>query len=265
MATRSLPALLSIGLFLTSGLAAPAAGQGDVLERQVAGRAPFGYIIQHCTIPGTVALTFDDGPYIYTSHVLDLLDQYGANATFFINGDNLAHNIADPLTPWPEILGRMFGSGHQIGSHTMSHVDLSTVSTAVRQTQIWELEDALGRVIGVVPTYLRPPYASCSADCLSDVEGMGYRVVNFDLDTRDWMYQTPGAIQRSINTFSRALDAGSPLTSSFLVLSHDTLQQTAEALTPFMLEKIRASGYRAVTVGECLGDPAANWYRPLAS
>jgi hypothetical protein len=28
-----------------------------------------------------------------------------------------------------------------------------------------------------------------------------------------------------------------------------------------MLQTLQAKGYRAVTVGECLGDPEANWYR----
>jgi peptidoglycan/xylan/chitin deacetylase (PgdA/CDA1 family) len=44
--------------------------------------------IYDCQKPGDVALTFDDGPYIYTMKILDLLDQYGAKATFFITGNN---------------------------------------------------------------------------------------------------------------------------------------------------------------------------------
>jgi hypothetical protein len=44
--------------------------------------------VYHCVTNGDVALTFDDGPYIYTSHILDLLDQYKAKATFFIVGIN---------------------------------------------------------------------------------------------------------------------------------------------------------------------------------
>jgi peptidoglycan/xylan/chitin deacetylase (PgdA/CDA1 family) len=35
-----------------------------------------------------MALTFDDGPFIYTSHILDVLAQYNASATFFITGNN---------------------------------------------------------------------------------------------------------------------------------------------------------------------------------
>jgi peptidoglycan/xylan/chitin deacetylase (PgdA/CDA1 family) len=41
-----------------------------------------------CAETGTMALTFDDGPYIYTSKIVDLLKQYDAKATFFITGNN---------------------------------------------------------------------------------------------------------------------------------------------------------------------------------
>jgi peptidoglycan/xylan/chitin deacetylase (PgdA/CDA1 family) len=44
--------------------------------------------IYDCANAGDMALTFDDGPFIYTSHILDLLDQYNASATFFITGNN---------------------------------------------------------------------------------------------------------------------------------------------------------------------------------
>lgn len=37
---------------------------------------------------GVVALTFDDGPSAYTDDLLDLLDEYGAKATFFISKSN---------------------------------------------------------------------------------------------------------------------------------------------------------------------------------
>lgn len=41
--------------------------------------------IQDCIKPNVIAFSFDDGPYIYTKDLLDLLDSYGAKATFFIS------------------------------------------------------------------------------------------------------------------------------------------------------------------------------------
>jgi len=207
-----------------------------------------------------VALTFDDGPYYHTPHILDLLDQAGAKATFFINGNNWAHNIDDESTPWPEILRRIVNSGHQLGSHTWSHIEMTAASSSARGEQMHRLEDALFKVIGKMPTYFRPPFATCEGSCPTDLANMGYHVVNFDLDTKDYENNTTETIVTAKNIFSNALAAGSS-SSSFLVLAHDVHEQTAVALTPFMLEKIKEKGYRAVTVGECLGDSAANWYK----
>lgn len=38
------------------------------------GDVPYGQAIFHCTQPGTVALTFDDGPWKYTEELLDVLE-----------------------------------------------------------------------------------------------------------------------------------------------------------------------------------------------
>lgn len=254
--TMRLSTALSLVPLAAPGHAAPAEPP-RVAARDVA----FGSIITQCTVPGVVALTFDDGPYYHTPQILDLLDQAGAKATFFINGNNWSNNIDDESTPWPEILRRIVNSGHQLGSHTWSHIDMTVASSATRSEQIHRLEDPIRKVIGKTPTYFRPPYATCEGQCLTDLESMGYHVVNFDLDTKDYENNTPDSIVTAKNTFSNALAAGSS-GSSFLVLAHDVHEQTATKLTPHMLEKIKEKGYRAVTVGECLGDSAANWYKP---
>lgn len=80
-----------------------------VLEKRVA----VGQIITSCTVPGTVAIAFDDGPFQYTSQALDILDRAGMKGTFFVNGqnyDNINNNAA--------VVQRMVNSGHQVGSHT---------------------------------------------------------------------------------------------------------------------------------------------------
>lgn len=74
---------------------------------------PFGALIDHCVVPGTVALTFDDGPFWYTSGLLDILSEYGAPVTFFVNG----HNLGDVYES-SEVVQRIVQEGHQLGSHT---------------------------------------------------------------------------------------------------------------------------------------------------
>lgn len=44
-------------------------------------------MIRNCK-PGYVALTYDDGPNIYTKDLVALLDEKQVPATFFVNGEN---------------------------------------------------------------------------------------------------------------------------------------------------------------------------------
>ncbi len=67
----------------------------------------YGVALNHCTVPNTIALPFDDGPYIYKEHVLDILANTSIHATFFLNDDwkgniyNLSH-----------VVKRMLAEGH---------------------------------------------------------------------------------------------------------------------------------------------------------
>ncbi|CCO29969.1 hypothetical protein BN14_03993 [Rhizoctonia solani AG-1 IB] len=50
--------------------------------------------------------------------------------------------------------------GHQIGSHTWGHKDLSTLSWDQVHDEMWRVEQALQRIIGVNPAFMRPPYGN---------------------------------------------------------------------------------------------------------
>lgn len=137
-----------------------------------------------CTEPGTVAITYDDGPYIYTNDVLDQFAERGFKATFFITGININKgSIDDASTPWPAMIRRMIAEGHQVASHTWSHQDLSAITKEQRYDQMIKNEMAIANVIGKFPTYMRPPYSSCSGECPQDLADLGYVISYFDLDS----------------------------------------------------------------------------------
>lgn len=64
---------------------------------------------------------------------------------------------------WPALIQRMYNSGHQIASHTWSHPDLCNITSAQRKNEMYKNEMALRNILGVIPTYMRPPYSSCTA------------------------------------------------------------------------------------------------------
>jgi peptidoglycan/xylan/chitin deacetylase (PgdA/CDA1 family) len=153
-------------------------------DRKVAGRAvartkfgsvPYGASITKCTVPGKIALTFDDGPCEFTGQVLDTLEANGAKGTFFVVGASGDAGIASGK--YTSVLKRMVANGHQIGSHSYSHADFETLSNEGKIAELTKLEDAFVATLGYIPTYFRPPYTSCGSQCYAALGEMGYHVV----------------------------------------------------------------------------------------
>jgi len=236
-------------------------GSTTGVVRTHVGNVAYGEDIGSCSVAGTIALTFDDGPYIYTSQVLDMLKTYGAKATFFVTGNNLGKGAIDTTQQWSDLIKRMDAEGHQVASHTWTHPDLSTLSEADRRTEMYNNEAALKNIIGKFPTYMRPPYSSCTGACPTTMSDLGYHIIYFDVDTDDYNNDTPQLIVNAQNNFAAKVEGTSPNTQDFLVIAHDIHQNTAATLVQYMLESVKRNGYRAVTVGDCMGDPQANWYR----
>ena len=211
---------------------------------------------------GDVALTFDDGPYIYTAALLDLLARYSVKASFFVVGSNGNGDI-DQVSQWADLIRRMYAESHHVASHTWTHPYLTRLSSADRREQMYRNEEALANILGVIPTYMRPPYLDFDDATGADMADLGYHVISTNLDTLDWQNFTPETIQQSLNIFSDATNA-SPASSSFIVLNHDIYRTTVYTEVEFEIQRLQSRGYRAVTVGECLGDSPANWYRPAS-
>lgn len=145
------------------------------------GSLPYGVEISSCLRPGTVALTFDDGPNPYlTGEVLDLLDERGVKATFFVNGLNSGY-ITDPGKS--QHVTRMIASGHHIASHGWSHLNLNDVPYETKRSEITLLENALSGIMGGIPTYFRPPFGACNGECLGLLAEYGYHVVSLHIQS----------------------------------------------------------------------------------
>jgi peptidoglycan/xylan/chitin deacetylase (PgdA/CDA1 family) len=192
------------------------------------------------------------------------MKQYNAKATFFITGNNINKGQIDITPELTSVLKRMDSEGHQLASHTWTHLDLSAISSIDRKQQMWKNEMALRNIVGKIPTYMRPPYSSCVGECETDMAALGYHVIYFNVDTDDYEQDSPNLIQHSKDWFVGNITAGGATAAggaTWLDIQHDIHEQTANNLTEYMLKTITTLGYKGVTVGECLGDPVANWYR----
>jgi peptidoglycan/xylan/chitin deacetylase (PgdA/CDA1 family) len=100
---------------------------------------------------GYVALTIDDGPDpIVTPKVLELLDRFGAKATFFCIGARVGE--------FPELAREIVRRGHAIENHTQHHRwYFSLLGVGGLRQEIARAQRAIGEVSGSEPRYFRAP------------------------------------------------------------------------------------------------------------
>ena len=84
-----------------------------------------------------VYLTFDDGPSVYTTEILDILDEYDVKATFFVLGKEDATSI--------ELIQDIYERGHTVGMHSYSH----------KYNEIYASEDAFMEDYQKIYTFLK--------------------------------------------------------------------------------------------------------------
>ena len=120
------------------------------------------------------------------------------------------------------------------------------------------VDDALLKILGVRPTYMRPPYGNTSPEALSWLNGHGYRVVNWNVDTNDW--QHPLDFKADLAGYRDVLKDPSTKGKSFISLQHDAEQGTAQVFSKLAIEYVLSKGFNIMPVGECVGD-TTGWYR----
>ncbi|KDR68549.1 hypothetical protein GALMADRAFT_1035028 [Galerina marginata CBS 339.88] len=210
-------------------------------------RQALARVVTSCVNPNTAALTIDDGPYVYLYDVSKALVAANATGTFFFNGNNYAC-IYDP-----DSIKRVqyaYSHGHQIGSHTWSHSDLTTLSWDNIHNEMWLVEQALQRIIGVTPAFMRPPYGNYN-DLVRQASAIrGQVLALWDFDSGDSTGSTPAQSEAAYTQ----LIARHP--SNILALNHETEETTAHQVLPFAIQKLQAAGYRLVSLAECTGLPA---------
>ncbi|ORX78617.1 glycoside hydrolase/deacetylase [Anaeromyces robustus] len=206
--------------------------------------------IYHCTEPNTIALTFDDGPYIYTTDLLDQLKEAGIHATFFINGYNWWHDLeTDPEKQ--AILTRAHNEGHQIASHTWRHA-IPEIKEEIKPN-LSRLDDLIEKCTGYRPKYFRAPKGDCKEDCIAYLEELGYHVIQWDTDTNDWDKDI--GIEKRVSMVKEFLtNEFDQKRENYLVLMHDVHEHTVKQIVPWVIKNAPLDKYKFVTVAECLGD-----------
>lgn len=187
------------------------------------------------TVPMTngkklVALTFDDGPSTATTgRLLDILKAKGVKATFFVVGTMASRA--------PDLLKREVAEGHEVGSHSTYHQDLSKLNATDLQADVANMDRIFTETLGRKVEIMRPPYGSVS-DIMRGY--LGKPMIYWSVDPMDWKYRDAATVRANVvgATFDGAV-----------VLMHDIHASTVDAVAG-IIDDLRAQGYEFLTVSE---------------
>ena len=150
-----------------------------------------------------IALTFDDGPNTtITPQVLDLLEEHGITATFFLIGNNITPESAEPVR-------RALSLGCDIENHSVTHGFMDKMTPEVIREEIAGCTRRITEITGREPAFFRPPFIALNQQLFDNVDltficGSG---------CEDWV-PTVSAEERARRTLANAKDGE-------IVLLHD--------------------------------------------
>ena len=181
-----------------------------------------------------IALTFDDGPHpLYTASLLDLLEESGVRATFFVVGEK--------AEAYPWLVRRMHEDGHEVGIHHYKHVSNWRLAPHRLREELEATDRVIRMSAGVRPLLYRPPWGRLSPFTLAVAKD--YETVIWSHILGDWKIQNCFDLSERLETI--------PADGSIVVLHDDGSNPGADEAAPaFMigeLEKYLDSALRKGT------------------
>ncbi len=181
-----------------------------------------------------IAITFDDGPGKYTARLLKILEKNGALATFFVVGNRAKSNS--------ELISKIVGGGHEVGSHTWQHSDFSKLSYADALADMKKSNDAIEKACGKRPTLVRPPYGAMGKSLSYAAVMQNQAIITWSVDPRDWDSKNADKVYNQIMSTVEKGD---------IILCHDIHETTVDAMERVIPALIK-QGYQFVTVSQLL-------------
>jgi peptidoglycan/xylan/chitin deacetylase (PgdA/CDA1 family) len=227
-------------------------------------------VLESCIQPGTVALTFDDGLTPATrNRLLPFLRKHRLPATFFIIGNTL-----DP-THWAyrdnvAAVEEAVRDGHIVANHSFTHPDLTAVDAEEVELQVQTGSDAIKKIIGVEPTFFRPPMGAVNDKVLKQLKSMGQHVVGWNCNSDDWKGQKSMIVPNILLELDRARPVplrlrratkekggAAAFGTGFVMLLHEP--QFDEQVMLDVLNVLGVNKLKVVPLDECLGVKPYHW------
>ncbi|KAI3660548.1 hypothetical protein MP638_001005 [Amoeboaphelidium occidentale] len=202
-------------------------------------------VYDHCLRNGVIALTFDDGPWVWdqrTKNIMDVLDKHGIPATFFVICSNIANETV------VDLLKDMVARGHELGLHGFEHKSLKTMSEPEIRHSMRLCDNVLLNSVGFIPKLYRAPYGEWTEEAKFVLSSWGKALIQWSFDSRDWESLDSNQIYRAAESQMLAFK---PEEHNWISLFHDLYQETASSLDRIIASAL-SLGYSFVTISECI-------------
>ena len=197
--------------------------------------------VQTCALPileredKKIAITFDCAwGTEHTDAILKALEAENVRATFFM--------VQFWTEKYPEYVKKIDAAGHEIGTHSATHSQMSKLSESEIRKELQTSSQAIESVTGKKVELFRAPFGDYDDLLVETAQSMGLYTIQWDVDSLDWKNLTASEITLRI--------AGKVQPGS-IILCHNNGLHTAEAL-PAVLATLKNSGYEFVPVGELI-------------
>ena len=170
-----------------------------------------------------------------TPFILDTLDKYSVEATFFLCGVWVKQ--------YPDFVKEIAKRGHEIGNHSLTHPHMSRMDAIGIQKELRDLDDMLEELTGKRSTLFRPPFGEYNDTVIKAAREAGYEVIQWSRDTVDWKQDR--SAQTILDGVLKKLQSGD------IILCHNNGYKI-ETYLPVLIETAQQKGYSFVTVSELL-------------
>lgn len=170
-----------------------------------------------------------------TRGILDVLDQYNVRTTFFL--------VNFWVNDHPDMAREILARGHELGNHSSTHPHMNALSADEIKNELQRAHDSIKNVTGYEAKVFRPPFGEYNNAVIKTIRGMGYEVIQWDVDSLDW--KTGQTAQGICDRVLSRVKPGS------IVLFHNDGVNTVEAIKT-IIRTLLNQGYSIVPVSELL-------------
>ena len=170
----------------------------------------------------------------YTLDILDTLDKYNVKSTFFL--------VKFWVDKFPDQVVEIHNRGHEIGNHSATHPNMSTLSKEQMIKELNSTGDSIYKLTNEQPFLFRPPYGDYNNMLIETCREIGYYPIQWDIDSLDWKEL---GVQPVVDTVVRNVDSGS------IILFHNNAKYISEFL-PLVIERLQGKGFEIVPISELI-------------